>query len=199
MLSNVRWSGRFSLFRRRTNHTSPPVGCGGRIRTDDLRVMSPTSYLTAPPRYISHLTYQTPAISSSLPSKLGLQRLRPPSSPVPEAGLEPARILTIQWILSPLRLPIPPLRLLHNNNISFFFVKKRWLLPFCLLLIYPYLLEPFKEFASFSFSRVFWELLQGSPKNSPELILYFFKILCVLSLAFSLSKTILYPLSFTIT
>ena len=26
------------------------VGCGGRIRTDDLRVMSPTSYQAAPPR-----------------------------------------------------------------------------------------------------------------------------------------------------
>ena len=25
-------------------------GCGGRIRTNDLRVMSPTSYQTAPPR-----------------------------------------------------------------------------------------------------------------------------------------------------
>jgi hypothetical protein len=25
-------------------------GCGGRIRTDNLRVMSPTSYQTAPPR-----------------------------------------------------------------------------------------------------------------------------------------------------
>ena len=26
-------------------------GCGGKIRTCDLRVMSPTSYQTAPPRY----------------------------------------------------------------------------------------------------------------------------------------------------
>ena len=31
-------------------------------------------------------------------------------TPMPEAGLEPARVLNTQWILSPLRLPIPPLR-----------------------------------------------------------------------------------------
>jgi hypothetical protein len=31
------------------------LGSGGRIRTDDLRVMSPTSYQTAPPRNI-HLS-----------------------------------------------------------------------------------------------------------------------------------------------
>jgi hypothetical protein len=35
--------------------TCDVVGSGGRIRTDDLRVMSPTSYQTAPPRNI-HLS-----------------------------------------------------------------------------------------------------------------------------------------------
>ena len=34
---------------------SKKIGCGGRIRTFDLRVMSPTSYLTAPPRDILHI------------------------------------------------------------------------------------------------------------------------------------------------
>ena len=34
---------------------SKKIGCGGRIRTFDLRVMSPTSYLTAPPRDILYI------------------------------------------------------------------------------------------------------------------------------------------------
>jgi 2,4-dienoyl-CoA reductase-like NADH-dependent reductase (Old Yellow Enzyme family) len=45
-----------SPMRNETGQTRLPcltcdvVGSGGRIRTDDLRVMSPTSYQTAPPR-----------------------------------------------------------------------------------------------------------------------------------------------------
>ena len=38
---------------RHVNHyTTGPFGCGGGIRTHGLRVMSPTSYQTAPPRDI---------------------------------------------------------------------------------------------------------------------------------------------------
>ena len=33
------------------------IGSGGRIRTIDLRVMSPTSYLTAPPR-VKYVPYR---------------------------------------------------------------------------------------------------------------------------------------------
>src|SRR5690606_20324283 len=38
------------------------VGCGGRIRTDNLRVMSPTSYQTAPPRAALSVMVQPPAV-----------------------------------------------------------------------------------------------------------------------------------------
>src|SRR5699024_10754460 len=67
------------------NHRFPAgkrrfYGCGRRTRTSDLRVMSPTSY---------QLLY--PAIL------------------VPETGVEPARDCS-HGILSPGRLPIPPLR-----------------------------------------------------------------------------------------
>ncbi len=55
---------------------------GAGFEPHDLRVMSPTSYQTAPPRDM----------------KL-----------VPEAGIEPVRVLP-HGILSPGRLPIPPLR-----------------------------------------------------------------------------------------
>ena len=47
-----------------TSKMSTPDGCGGRIWTYDLRVMSPTSYRTAPPRdiFISQvLNYYTTA------------------------------------------------------------------------------------------------------------------------------------------
>ena len=57
------------------------LGCGGRIWTYDLRVMSPTSYQAAPLRDMM----------------------------VPEAGVEPVRDCS-HGILSPGRLPIPPFR-----------------------------------------------------------------------------------------
>ncbi len=56
-------------------------GCGGRIRTGNLRVMSPTSFLIAPPR--------------------GVFCRERESNP---------HEVTLQRILSPLRLPIPPSR-----------------------------------------------------------------------------------------
>ena len=40
----------FALARTLAKHVVRRRGCGGRIRTCDLRVMSPTSYRTAPPR-----------------------------------------------------------------------------------------------------------------------------------------------------
>ncbi len=48
------------------------VGSGGRIRTSDLRVMSPTSYQTAPPRtkltFGAEIFNQISAISQGLSS-----------------------------------------------------------------------------------------------------------------------------------
>ena len=67
-------------------------GCGGRIRTSDLRVMSPTSYQLLH----SASTCFTTSSSHDLVSLMVLV-----------AGLEPARIL-VRRILSPLRLPVPP-------------------------------------------------------------------------------------------
>ena len=52
-------------------------GSGGRIRTDDLRVMSPTSYQTAPPRNMSPPRAAT--TNNSICSR-GVQPLRPPRS-----------------------------------------------------------------------------------------------------------------------
>ena len=67
-------------------------GCGGRIRTSDLRVMSPTSYQLLH----SASTCFTTSSSHDLVFLMVLV-----------AGLEPARIL-VRRILSPLRLPVPP-------------------------------------------------------------------------------------------
>src|SRR5690625_2218736 len=47
-LCQLSYAGRCAL----VFYQGPPleVGCGGRIRTGNLRIMSPTSYQTAPPR-----------------------------------------------------------------------------------------------------------------------------------------------------
>ena len=86
--------------------------------------MSPTSYQTAPSRDISggERGIRTPApfptsrFSRPVPSTAWVF-LRV----VPEAGLEPARDLTPRRILSPVRLPISPLRqqqiVLYKQNI----------------------------------------------------------------------------------
>ena len=105
------------------------IGCGGRIWTSDLWVMSPTSYQTAPPRDIILCYYMISNTNKFVnvnilklveysgiePLTSCLQGRRSPSwanTPfkrmVPEAGLEPARHCW-HWILSPTRLPIPPL------------------------------------------------------------------------------------------
>jgi hypothetical protein len=67
-------------------------GCGGRIRTCDLRVMSPTSYQLLHSAVSIWLINYDPDKHTFL---------------VLMAGLEPARKL-LRRILSPLRLPIPP-------------------------------------------------------------------------------------------
>ena len=46
-------------------------GSGGQIRTDDLRVMSPTSYLTAPPRVMGHLRVQGAVYMRPIPGGQG--------------------------------------------------------------------------------------------------------------------------------
>ena len=59
ILRHVAWHpGEPSHKQRRRPRTCPTgvagkIGSGGRIRTCDLWVMSPTSYLTAPPRSVS--------------------------------------------------------------------------------------------------------------------------------------------------
>ena len=78
-------------------------GCGGRIWTYDLRVMSPTSYQAAPLRDIM----------------------------VPETGLEPVRVLP-HGILSPGRLPIPPLRHVPlSATLLFYHILACMSIPFC--------------------------------------------------------------------
>ena len=127
--------------------------------------MSPTSYLTAPPRYMCHLekdlknvvslplyfaqnstkvnshaeasTHPRGAAAGSRTTTRAIEASKQtlltaflaahegnisettlataaPIGMVPEAGLEPARAHMSQWILSPLRLPIPPLR--HDRS-----------------------------------------------------------------------------------
>ena len=85
--------------RRDNRYTTGPFGCGSRIWTYGLRVMSPTSYQTAPFRDIifgGERGIRTPApfptcrFSRPIPST----RLGYFSFLVPKAGLEPARDLT---------------------------------------------------------------------------------------------------------
>ena len=51
--STAKFSGKKGID---VKHTAFRLGCGGRIRTCDLRVMSPTSYRTAPPRDVGRLS-----------------------------------------------------------------------------------------------------------------------------------------------
>ena len=48
----------FSVTGRHVNHYTTRPGCGGRIWTNDLRVMSPTSYQTALPRDIIYFVFK---------------------------------------------------------------------------------------------------------------------------------------------
>ena len=78
----------FCVTGRRDNHyTTEPIGCGGRIWTIDLWVMSPTSYQTAPLRDIN---------KNKLAEKEGFEpprRRRPPGfqdqSLQPDLGISP--------------------------------------------------------------------------------------------------------------
>ena len=78
---------------------------GGGIRTCDLRVMSPTSYLAAPPRGVFHILPRVPGLSTpfdELPQPLGVAG-REDLPVVVEVGEDLGR-------LAPARGPAPPTR-----------------------------------------------------------------------------------------
>ena len=95
----------FCVTGRRGNHctTRPYFGCGKRIWTSDLRVMSPTSYRAAPSRDIYKFKWRrkrdsnpcaactTSRFSRPVPST----RLGYSSRLVPKVGLEPTRGLNL--------------------------------------------------------------------------------------------------------
>ena len=124
----------FCVTGRRVNQLHQGTnGCGKRIRTSDLRVMSPTSYQTAPSRDINGggKGIRTPAPLARPP---GFQD----RSLQPDLGIPPRGAWGRTWtgtrvdsrrILSPVRLPIPPLR--HMVTFMRFELMTLWLKVKC--------------------------------------------------------------------
>ena len=122
------------------------VGCGGRIWTYDLRVMSPTSCQTALLRDIVFYT-----------------------TLVPVTGVEPVRELNSHGILSPGRLPIPPHR--HFWLPVYYTTTHIFCQYFFINIIF---LRPHASIIRYAFRNIHFQLqnffqLRSIPHNSPIL------------------------------
>ena len=95
--------------RRAPRRARPSLDSGGRIRTCDLRVMSPTSYRTAPPRVVVRMVARRPSRCKTLARCARCASPLPTSAPTRRACWSPtsartARVAEVERLLEITRL-----------------------------------------------------------------------------------------------